>query len=70
MRGSRRIIPHIVCHDGDMPMICNMHSLAFFFPSFCLLILRFSLVTPLLEYEACFDVRYHLSNHSWMFVKL
>lgn len=68
MCGSRRIIPHIVCHDGHMLMICNMHSLTFFFFGFYLLILRFSLVTPLLKYEACFEVIYvqYIMNE-WIF---
>lgn len=66
MRGSRRIIPRIVCHDNHMFMICNMHSLAFFF--FRLLSSSYVLVTPLLKYEACFEVIYvrYIMNE-WIF---
>lgn len=44
------------------------HAQSFFFFGFYLLILRFSLVTPLLKYEACFEVIYvrYIMN-KWIF---
>jgi hypothetical protein len=38
-----------------MPMICNMHSLAFYFRFLSPL---FALITSRLEYEPCFEVIY------------